>query len=189
MHTETVVLCNPNGQPTGTMAKSAVHHNSTPLHRAFSCYIFDERNRVLLTRRALGKRTWPGVWTNSVCGHPAPGEDDRAAIARRLDDELGIRVPSHTSITAVLPHFSYRATDASGIEENEICPVYSLTVEGDIELRANPDEVMQTLWWDFAAVRRSVEASPFLISPWVAMQLSQWPDTVPGTSAAAEGSP
>ena len=82
---------------------------------------------VLMTRRALTKRTWPGVWTNACCGHPQPGEPFEDAIERRLAEELGARA---TAIAPVLPDFRYEAVDASGIRENEVCPVFVATLDG-----------------------------------------------------------
>ena len=89
---ELVVLLDDAGRSIGTAPKSQVHHGGTPLHLAFSCYLFDDAGRVLLTRRALDKRAFPGIWTNSFCGHPAPGESLDDAVVRRARDELGVDV-------------------------------------------------------------------------------------------------
>ncbi len=122
-----VVLLDAEGQPCGTADRSTVHSEQTPLHLAFSCYVVDGEGLVLMTRRALTKRTWPGVWTNACCGHPQPGERFEDAIERRLADELGARA---TAIAPVLPDFRYEAVDASGIRENEVCPVFVATLVG-----------------------------------------------------------
>ena len=89
---ELIVLVDDDGRSIGTMPKPLVHHGETPLHRAFSAYLFDEAGRLLITRRALDKATFPGMWTNTVCGHPGPDEDDATAIARRAGFELGLGV-------------------------------------------------------------------------------------------------
>src|SRR6188508_3412393 len=97
---DSVVLLDDFGRPTGYALKEDVHHADTPLHLAFSCYLVDPTGLVLITRRALSKRSWPGVWTNSFCGHPAPGESPEEAVARRASQELGIEV---AEVTSVLP--------------------------------------------------------------------------------------
>lgn len=168
---ELVVLVDADGTPIGTADKSVIHDGDTPLHLAFSCHVFRPDGRVLLTRRALGKRTFPGIWTNSFCGHPAPGEDTEDAVRRRAAHELGLEI---VNLDPVLPDFRYLATDASGIVENEICPVFRAVVEDDPQPAA--DEVAEWEWATPAHVRTAVEATPFAFSPWLALQLAEWED-------------
>jgi isopentenyl-diphosphate Delta-isomerase len=167
--TELVSLLAEDGTAIGVAEKVAVHGFETPLHLAFSCHVFNAAGDVLITRRALAKATWPGVWTNSFCGHPAPGESMENAIARRAQLELGIAV---TDLEVVLPDFRYRAVDASGIVENEVCPVYTATTISAVA--ASPDEVMEWEWINFATLREAVRDVPFAFSPWLVWQLRQW---------------
>ncbi|CAN5142949.1 isopentenyl-diphosphate Delta-isomerase [soil metagenome] len=167
---EQVVLLTEDGQPAGVADKTAVHTTDTALHLAFSCHVYNAVGSVLVTRRALSKLTWPGVWTNSFCGHPAPGETMEDAIARRADFELGIAV---SQLSLVLPDFRYRAVDASGIVENEVCPVYRAVTTDDVV--ANPAEVAEFAWVDPHALQDSVAATPFAFSPWLGWQLAQLP--------------
>jgi isopentenyl-diphosphate delta-isomerase len=163
---ELVVLLDDGGAAIGTAEKATVHTTDTPLHLAFSCHVRDASGRLLVTRRALSKRTWPGVWTNSFCGHPAPGEDLSEAITRRALDELGVTV---SDVRLVLPDFRYRAVDAAGIVENEICPVYTAITED--EVRPDPTEVAEFQWIDPADLEVAVRSAPFAFSPWLHLQL------------------
>lgn len=168
---ELVVLCTEDGHKAGTALKAEVHTASTPLHFAFSAWLFDDCGNVLLTRRALNKLTWPGVWTNSFCGHPGPDETFEEALVRRASEELGTTVKK---IESVLPSFRYRAVDASGIVENEICPVFFAEVDG--ELNPNPDEVCEFEWVSMENLKVAVERVPFIFSPWLVEELEQFPE-------------
>ena len=163
---ELVVLAADDGTPVGTADKATVHSTSTPLHLAFSTHVYDDAGRILLTRRALSKRTGPGVWTNSFCGHPGPGEATEDAVARRADHELGLRLDL---IELRLPDFRYRAVDASGVVENEICPVYTARAVSPVNPRE--DEVMQVQWADPLQLTAAVAAAPWAFSPWLTLQL------------------
>ncbi|HEX3211596.1 MAG TPA: isopentenyl-diphosphate Delta-isomerase, partial [Actinomycetota bacterium] len=150
---ELVVLLDADGRPAGTMPKAEVHGPDTPLHLAFSVYLFDAEGRLLVTRRALGKRTWPGVWTNSCCGHPGPGEDPADAATRRLGQELGLR-PGRLELA--LPDFRYRAVAADGLVEHEVCPVFFAHLDGPPEPPPDPDprEVAEWRWVPWPAFRQ-----------------------------------
>lgn len=162
-----VVLLDPAGNPTGRADRVAVHGRHTPLHLAFSTYLFNSRGEILITRRALSKLTWAGVWTNSCCGHPRPGEPIEAAAERRIREELGLHV---TQFVSVAPDFAYRATDASGIVENEICPVFAaFGVAG--EPNPDPDEVAEWAWVPWEQLVSAAAATPAVYSPWAVAQI------------------
>lgn len=167
---ELVVLLDEAGHEIGTMPKAEVHTATTPLHLAFSCHLLDDAGRLLVTRRALGKATWPGVWTNACCGHPAPGEPVEQAVHRRLAQELGTEAQG---LELILPEFAYRAVDASGVVEHERCPVYVGRIAG--ELRPDPREVAEWRWVEPDRLLTAVRATPFAFSPWLALQAEQLP--------------
>jgi isopentenyl-diphosphate delta-isomerase len=173
---ELVVLLADDGTPIGTRPKADVHDRQTPLHLAFSLYLFDAEDRLLLTRRALGKRTWPGVWTNTCCGHPGPAEDAEDAVRRRVGQELGLEL---AEISCALPDFSYTAVDASGVVENEICPVFvGRTLHPDTDPVANPAEVMDWKWGRWQDIVGAVAATPYVFSPWSVLQVTQLADVI-----------
>ncbi|MBD3941722.1 isopentenyl-diphosphate Delta-isomerase [Microbacterium sp. NEAU-LLC] len=163
--TDLVVLLDDDGQAIGTAPKSTVHGAETALHLAFSCHVVNDRGQVLITRRALGKRTWPGVWTNSFCGHPRPAEQVVAAVRRHADLELGLTLHD---LGVALPLFRYRATDAAGIVEHEVCPVYIARTDDEPSL--NPREVLDARWVEPADLAVSLEATPWAFSPWLVLQ-------------------
>ncbi|MEO7193570.1 MAG: isopentenyl-diphosphate Delta-isomerase [Pseudonocardiaceae bacterium] len=165
-HEQLIVLLDDQLHPVGELPKSQVHHAQTPLHLAFSCYVFDEAGRVLMTRRATSKQTWPGVWTNSCCGHPLPGELFAQAAARRLREELGLRL---IRSAVALPDFRYRVVAPDGVVENEFCPVLVATVEGTPD--PDPTEVLEYRWSPWQDVVTLAQIAPWAISPWSALQI------------------
>ncbi|MET0727508.1 MAG: isopentenyl-diphosphate Delta-isomerase [Acidimicrobiales bacterium] len=174
---EHVVLLDVRGQPCGTAAKSQVHGSDTPLHLAFSCHVVRPDGAVLLTRRALEKRTWPGAWTNGCCGHPQLGETLREAVTRRLGQELGLRP---VAMSMALPDFTYRATMVDGVVEHELCPVVVALVDGDPV--PDPGEVAEWTWtpWTHLVVRG--QQAPASLSPWCVAQIERLATLAPSPS-------
>lgn len=139
---ELIYYVDTHDRPTGeTEEKYAAHHANTKLHAAFSCYIFNVHGELLVARRADSKKVWPGVWTNSFCGHPMPSETREGAIARRGLYELGIHV---RNIVKIVPDYIYTTPPFKGIIEHEYCPIY-FAITDDIPT-PNPDEVSNIEW-------------------------------------------
>jgi isopentenyl-diphosphate delta-isomerase len=168
---ELVILVDEAGNAIGSAPKATTHHAQTPLHLAFSCYVFDRAGRLLITQRALDKPTFPGVWTNSFCGHPSPGEDISEAVERRAEQELGLTLES---VTLALPAFRYTATGDNGVRENELCPVFTATTASD----PSPDlsEVAALEWVPWRRFRDEVLAGERDVSIWCALQVSELAD-------------
>lgn len=182
---EQVILLDEQGQGIGTADKATVHHRDTPLHLAFSCYVFDPAGALLVTRRARAKKTWPGVVTNSCCGHPGPAEPFVPAVRRRLRDELGLAV---ASVDLLLPRFRYRAEMPNGVVENELCPVFrAVCADAPRPLPAEVDEFGWVSWPLFVSL---VTGGELAVSPWCREQVDQlaalgpdplaWPVAPPG---------
>ncbi len=164
--TELVVLLDADGRATGTADKETVHDADTALHLAFSAYLFDDGGRLLVTRRALDKRTFPGVWSNSVCGHPGPGEPLPEAVRRRAARELGVDVGA---LRLVLPRFGYRA-EMDGVVENERCPVYAGWLAPGSAVALAPDEVADAEWVPWESFLEQVRSGR-TVSRWCAEQM------------------
>jgi isopentenyl-diphosphate delta-isomerase len=154
----------------GSASKASVHGTETPLHLGFSCHVMLEDGRMLVTRRALTKRTFPGVWTNAFCGHPAPGEAVTDAVRRHARDELGIRL---AALEPVLPDFRYRAADANGIVEYEVCPVFVARAVGEPVL--NPEEVAEAVAVAPAELGSALRSTPWAFSAWLVEQAKLMP--------------
>lgn len=126
-------LVDENGATIGTAEKLAAHQAPGQLHRAFSVFLFDEQGRLLLQQRAQGKYHSPGVWSNTCCGHPYPGEAPFAAAARRTYEELGVS----PSLMAEAGTVRYNHPDPdSGLVEQEFNHLFV----GLVQATVDPDE-------------------------------------------------
>jgi isopentenyl-diphosphate delta-isomerase len=134
-------LVDEDGTTIGTAEKLSAHLPPGQLHRAFSVFLFDESGRLLLQQRALGKYHSPGVWSNTCCGHPYPGESPFAAAVRRTYEELGVS-PSQLGEAGMV---RYRHPDpASGLVEQELNHLFVGLVRAP--LRPDPEEVAATAY-------------------------------------------
>lgn len=157
---ELVVLVDEHNKEIGTAPKDTVHSDHTPLHRGFSLFVFNNNHELLLTRRADTKKTFPGVWTNTVCGHPAPGEDVADAASRRLKDELGLTVDD----IKVISPYQYSCTDKNGMQENEICPILVAFHDGDPIPKL--EEVGGWKWMPWKEFLSEIKLHQEIYSPW-----------------------
>lgn len=156
---EHVVLVDESNAILGTMPKAEVHRAITPLHRGFSLFLFNREGRLLLQQRSFQKKTWPGVWSNSCCGHPRLEETNVQAAHRRLSEELGI---ARVEIEEVAP-YRYRYS-RGGVMENEICPI--LIGFADEAPTINPDEVAAVRWVAWEEFLREIARTPDAYSDW-----------------------
>jgi isopentenyl-diphosphate Delta-isomerase len=156
--TDLVILVNESDTPVGTREKQHAHV-AGELHRAFSVFIFDSRGRMLLQQRAFTKYHSGGLWSNSCCSHPRPGESTADAARRRLQEELGFTCPLHVAFS-----FLYRADVGGGLIEHEYDHVFIGRHDGDTD--ADPGEVAACRWAYPAAVQQEMEAEPDSFTYW-----------------------
>ncbi|WP_255950430.1 isopentenyl-diphosphate Delta-isomerase [Streptomyces odontomachi] len=149
-------LVDEDGTTIGTAEKLAAHQPPGQLHRAFSVFLFDDLGRLLLQQRALGKYHSPGVWSNTCCGHPYPGESPFAAAARRTFEELGVS----PSLLAEAGTVRYNHPDpASGLVEQEFNHLFAGLVR--TTLRPDPDEIGATAFVTATELAQRHDQDPF----------------------------
>lgn len=161
---ERVILVDPDDAEIGTEEKLRAHERGV-LHRAFSVFLLNRCGEILLQRRADGKYHGAGLWSNSACGHPRPGENTPAAARRRLEEEMGI--------DAQLEHlfsFTYRAEMGSGLTEHEIDHVFRGHV--DVDPEPDPAEVADWRWVSPEEILREMRTAPERYTPWFAEALA-----------------
>jgi isopentenyl-diphosphate Delta-isomerase len=155
---EKVVLVDPDDKPIGTAPKLQAHLEGR-LHRAISVFVFNDRGEMLLQRRAESKYHSGGLWSNTCCSHPRPGEETIAAADRRLREEMGFQAPLEAAFT-----FRYRAELEAGLVENELDHVFVGTT--DAEPKPDPREVDAWRWIGPADLRRELAERPETFTAW-----------------------
>lgn len=155
-----VVLVDRQNKVLGTAPKMKTHNQNTPLHRAFSLFLFNSKGELLLQQRSKNKKTWPLVWSNSCCGHPMLNELNTDAAKRRLKFELGIDL---NNFYEILSNFSYKA-EKDGIVENEICPV--IVAFTNKEPVINAAEVENARWVKWDNFLNEIKIKPGIYSVW-----------------------
>jgi isopentenyl-diphosphate Delta-isomerase len=156
---EPLILVDERNRALGTAGKEAVHRAGA-LHRAFSIFLVDPRGRILLQQRSPRKYHSGGLWANSCCGHPRPGERTLAAARRRLNEELGVRDPLSFAFFA-----RYRADLDNGMRENELVYVYFGRLLS--APKPDPDEVAQVELASLREIEKRIREQPRSFTYWM----------------------
>ena len=158
MKEEEVILVNENDQQIGTMPKLEAHEKAA-LHRAFSIFVLNDKNEVMLQQRAAHKYHSPLLWTNTCCSHQRVGETNIQAGTRRLQEEMGFV----TDIKELF-HFIYKAPFDNGLTEHELDHV--MIGYSNQEPQINEDEVASWKWMSTEDIKNDINASTNLYTEW-----------------------
>src|SRR5262245_26092059 len=160
---EALILVDEHDREIGSRAKSACHSGKGILHRAFSIFVFNGDNELLLQKRSAEKLLWPNYWSNTCCSHPRRGESMDQAVSRRLSQELGFECPLE-----FLYKFKYHAEYGAVGAEHEYCWVYHGRYDGPLDV--NVSEIAD---WRFVGVtdlERELVDAPETFTPWFKME-------------------
>lgn len=161
MEEEKVILVNSNDEPIGLMPKMEAHEKAV-LHRAFSVFVVNDKNELMLQQRALEKYHSPGLWTNTCCSHQRDGEGNIEAGLRRLAEEMGFTTPLE-----YLFNFIYKAPFDNGLTEHELDHVMLGRYEGDPVI--NPEEVASWKWMNIEEINSDLKNNPDSYTVWFAI--------------------
>ena len=156
---EQLILVDEKNRALGTAGKDAVHRAGL-LHRAFSIFLVDDRGRILLQQRHPQKYHSGGLWANSCCGHPRPGERTLSAARRRLGEELGVMSPLSFGFFS-----RYRADLEHGMQENEFVYVYFGPLRSAPD--PNPIEIAQVEFASAGDLSRRIKREPESFTFWL----------------------
>ena len=155
---EKVILVDTNDEPLGLMNKMAAHEQAL-LHRAFSVFVLNDKNEVMLQQRASHKYHSPLLWTNTCCSHQRAGESNIQAGKRRLEEEMGFK----TDLKELF-HFIYKAPFDNGLTEHELDHV--MIGYSNQEPKINPEEVESWKWMKIEDIKNDMEIHPEIYTVW-----------------------
>ncbi len=158
MAEEKVILVNEKDEQIGLMEKIEAHEKAL-LHRAFSVFVFNEKNELMIQQRALSKYHSPGLWTNTCCSHQREGETNIEAGKRRLQEEMGFSTDLKDTIS-----FIYKAPFDNGLTEHEYDHILVGNFEGEPNL--NPDEVAAWKWVSLEDLKEDMKKNPDIYTEW-----------------------
>uniref|UniRef100_UPI00404A5862 isopentenyl-diphosphate Delta-isomerase n=1 Tax=Flavobacterium sp. TaxID=239 RepID=UPI00404A5862 len=158
MKEDFVILVDEKDNPIGLMPKMEAHEKAV-LHRAFSVFVLNEKNELMLQQRAAHKYHSPLLWTNTCCSHQKENETNLEAGNRRLSEEMGFQTPLKE-----LFHFIYKAPFDNGLTEHELDHVMIGFYANDPII--NEEEVASWKWMDIESVKNDIEQNPDLYTVW-----------------------
>jgi isopentenyl-diphosphate delta-isomerase len=160
---EQLILVDDHDRELGFKAKTDCHLGKGVLHRAFSIFVFNSSNELLLQQRSPAKMLWPGYWSNTCCSHPRRGETMATAVTRRLSQELGFTCPLE-----YLYKFKYHAQFGAVGAEPELCSVYFGRHDGPVDV--NVTEIAAWRFVGVEALEAELAALPETFTPWFKME-------------------
>lgn len=160
---EPLILVDEFDREIGFKPKADCHAGKGVLHRAFSIFVFNGNNELLLQQRSRSKMLWPGYWSNTCCSHPRRGEAMGVAVARRLTQELGFECPLE-----YLYKFKYHAQFGVVGAEHEYCSVYFGRYDGPVD--ANVNEIAAWRFLGVDALEHELATAPETFTPWFKME-------------------
>ncbi|NJY63337.1 isopentenyl-diphosphate Delta-isomerase [Salinimicrobium sp. CDJ15-81-2] len=158
MKEEQVILVNEKDEQIGLMAKMEAHEKAL-LHRAFSVFVFNDQNQLMIQQRALGKYHSPGLWTNTCCSHQRERESNIEAGKRRLQEEMGFTTELKDTIS-----FIYKAPFDNGLTEHEFDHILVGHYNGEPIL--NPEEAHAYKWIGLEELKEDMKNNPEDYTEW-----------------------
>ena len=159
---EELILVDGHDRVIGHASKLAAHRGQGQRHRAFSVFLFDDQQRLLIHRRSVHKPLWHGFWTNSCCSHPRRGEVLEDSVRRRLREELSCEVASLERVCA----FEYQAAFGDAGSEHEFCHIYLAGLAPGSKVQGHELEIAELDWLSPPGVDAIMAEERNDLTPW-----------------------